>query len=407
MINKRLPLTLTMLLQFAVAGAVLPFVTLFFQDRGLDITQISRIFSSASGLLLIFPFLWGMLADRYIPLNRLFSILNVLLVVLLLSFAKQKEFTGLLIGYVTFYVCMNPSLVLLNPLSFHHLEDARRDFGGLRSWGSIGWMLPSGIVFFWLAANPRLDLSITVYLGAAIAGLMLLVSFFLPHTPIGVLHEKDATEKPIGYLGAVKQLMSNPAYLILLVVYFLVASSFAIQAIYSPALFEQVGLERKWIGPAQCVGVILEVFLFQWQKRFLHRLSYAHTILVGAVCMLLRHLVFVFSSNLTLLILSHLFTGMVIVFHHIGASILVNAIAPKEVRSTAQTLLVLFGSGLGPMFANFCIGWIAQETNQNLRMIFVFATVLAGIGTLLLILGTKCLNASTHPDDSPPEMPPD
>ena len=407
MTGKRTSLTLTMLLQFAVAGAVLPFVTLFFLDQGLDITQISRIFSGASGMLLIFPFLWGMLADRYIPLNRLFSVLNLLLIVLLLVFAQQTTFTGLMVGYIAFYVCMNPSLVLLNPLSFHHLEDARRDFGGLRSWGSIGWMVPSGIVFFWLAADPKMDLSITIYLAAAIAVLMLVVSFFLPHTPIGVMHENEPASVDLSYGAAVRKLMGNPAYLILLVVYFLIASSFAIQAIYSPALFEQVGLERKWIGPAQCLGVVLEVFLFQWQRRFLHRFTYAHTILIGAGCMLLRHLVFVFSSDLTLLIVSHLFTGMVIVFHHIGASILVNAIAPKEVRSTAQTLLVLFGSGLGPMFANLCIGWIAEETNQDLRMIFVFASVLAGLGTALLILGARRLNASTHPDDSPPAMPPE
>lgn len=401
----RVPLTLAMLLQFAIGGAVLPFLTLFLQDKGLNLTQISTIFLGASGMLLVFPFFWGMMADRYVPLNRLLTVLNLLLVICLGIFARQQTWLTLALAYMAFYACFNPSLVLLNPLSFFHLADPRQDFGSLRAWGSIGWMLPSGIVFYWLAVDPAMDLTITVYLGMAIAAVMFLVSFSLPHTPLGVTHTLETDEPGLTYRQAIGKLASNPAYLILLVVYFLVASSFAIQAIYSPALLEEEGLSRKWIGPAQCLGVVLEVFLFQWQKRFLHRLTYAHTILVGAICMLFRHLVFSFSDNMALLILSHLFTGMVIVFHHIGASILVNAIAPKEVRSTAQTLLVLFGSGLGPMFANFCVGQIARETDQNLRMVFLFAAILSAVGCAIIFLSIRRLNLAAHAADAPAQIP--
>ncbi len=401
----RVPLTVAMLLQFAIGGAVLPFLTLFLRDKGLDLTQISTIFSGASAMLLFFPFFWGMLADRFIPLNRLFTILNVLLIVTLWKFAGQHSWLGLAVTYMAFYACFNPSLVLLNPLSFFHLADPRQDFGSLRAWGSIGWMIPSVVIFFWLAGNPHLDLTLTIHLGIGIAALMLLASFTLPHTPLGVTHTLEADEPGLTYSQAILKLARNPAYLILLAVYFLVASSFAIQAIYSPALLEEQGMARKWIGPAQCIGVVLEVFLFQWQKKFLHRLTYAHTILVGCVCMLFRHLVFAFSDNMWLLVLSHLFTGMVIVFHHIGASILVNAIAPKEVRSTAQTLLVLFGSGLGPMFANFCVGAIARETGQNLRMIFLFAAILSAVGSAFLFLSVRRLNRAAHEANAPAQIP--
>lgn len=401
----RVPLSLAMLLQFGIGGALLPFLTLFLMDKGLDLSQISTIFFGASAMLLFFPFFWGMMADRFIPLNRLFTILNLLLIITLAIFAQQQTWLSLAIAYMAFYACFNPSLVLLNPLSFFHLADPRQDFGSLRAWGSVGWMLPSVIVFFWLAANPALDLTITLYLGIAIATLMFLVSFSLPHTPLGVTHTLETPGSGLTYWQALRKLGANPAFLILLAVYFLVASSFAIQAIYSPALLEEEGLARKWIGPAQCIGVVLEVFLFRWQKKFLHKLTYAHTILVGCVCMLFRHLVFAFSDNLALLILSHLFTGMVIVFHHIGASILVNALAPKEARATAQTLLVLFGSGLGPMFANLCVGFIARETDQNLRMIFLFAGLLSAIGSAILFLNIRRLNLAAHEADAPAQIP--
>src|SRR5258708_26503049 len=49
-----------MALQFAVGGAVIPFVTLLLRDRGLDFSHISQIFLASSGTLLVFPFLWGL-----------------------------------------------------------------------------------------------------------------------------------------------------------------------------------------------------------------------------------------------------------------------------------------------------------------------------------------------------------
>src|SRR5438270_9531058 len=78
-----------MLVQFAAGGAVIPFVTLVLRDRGLDLSRISQVFLASSATLLVFPFLWGMLADRYVPLNRLFTILNVCAGAVLIGFAQQ------------------------------------------------------------------------------------------------------------------------------------------------------------------------------------------------------------------------------------------------------------------------------------------------------------------------------
>ena len=67
--RDRLPriLCAAMALQFAAGGAVIPFITLLLRDRGLDFAHVSQIFLASSASLLVFPFLWGMLADRWVP----------------------------------------------------------------------------------------------------------------------------------------------------------------------------------------------------------------------------------------------------------------------------------------------------------------------------------------------------
>ncbi len=387
-------LVVAMFLQYGLGGAVLPFIALLFRDRGLDLTQISHIFSGSAAMLLFFPFFWGMLADRWLPLNRIFTLLNLLMVALLVLFGRQQGFIGLMIVFMLFYACLNPSFVLMNPLSFHFLENPREQFGKLRAWGSIGWIVPSLVIYVWLGMRPEASLGFTISLGACIAGSMVAASFWLPHLEPGAVHVSPGHEPGIGYIESVKRLLCNRSYLVVLVVYFLVASSFALQAIYSAPMLEDAGLARKWIGPSQCIGVILEIILFNWQVKLLARLPLSATILVGIAAMVGRHLIFWLSDNVGLLVVSHLLTGVVVVYHHIGVSVLINTIAPREVKSTAQTLLILCGSGLGPMLANFGVGWITAATGQNLRSVFAFATALALSGGIILILNARRLNAA-------------
>ena len=383
-----------MFLQFAIGGAIVPFLVLFFEDRGLGVTQISRIFAGASAMALFFPFFWGMLADRFIPLNRLFIVLNVLVIASLWLLSTQTTFAGLLICFMLFYACYNPSLMLMNPLCFHHLTNPREEFGRLRAWGSLGWMIPSFGIYVWMVAGSVESFDFTLPLGMLLAGVMLACSGTLPHTPTGVVHVGPQHKPGAAYLADLKQLMRSRGYLVILLVYFLVASSFAIQAIYSPALLAEQGLAREWIGISQCPGVILEIILFRWRSLFLNRLSHTNTILLGCGAMLLRHVIFAFSDSLGWLIASHLLTGMVIVFHHIGVSVLVNSIAGPAVRATAQTLLVLCGSGLGPMAANWCVGAISDATGDNLRMVFLFAATLALLGGILLLTQRRAVDQS-------------
>jgi sugar phosphate permease len=252
--------------------------------------------------------------------------------------------------------------------------------------------VPSMVIYLWLAIRPEANLGFTISLGAIIAGAMVVASFFLPHLKPGAIHVTPTHAPGISYAESVKRLLRNRSYLVVLLVYFLVASSFAIQAIYSAPMLEDAGLNRKWIGPSQCIGVILEIILFRWQFKLLARLPLTVTILIGITAMVGRHLIFWLSDNVVLLVASHLLTGIVVVYHHIGVSVLINTIAPREIKSTAQTMLILCGSGLGPMLANFGVGWIAAATGQNLRFVFAFATFLALAGGIILVMNARRLN---------------
>lgn len=390
-------LALAMTLQFAVGGAVVPFFSILLRDRGLDFRQISQIYVTASAALMVFPFLWGMLADRYLPLNRVFTLVNSLAFLALLFLSGQEAFPGLLLCVTGFIVCFHPTLMLINPICFRHLRRPREQFGRLRAWGSLGWILPSLPIFLWLALQSSKNLQVALNLGMSLAAGMVVMSFWLPHTPPGAARSSVGTATPpLGYWPAMKRLLRHGSYVTILVSYFLMSGSFSILNYYSPPHLEQLGLDRSWIGLVQGIGVVLEIVLFRWRTLFVHRWSYTVTFCIGCLALMLRQLLFVWVDNLWILAASYLLTGMVVVFFYIGASLLANTIAGAEVRATAQTLLVLCGSGLGPMFANWIVGSLSGGSTQNLRPAFLFAAALAGLAALLILLRGPRLDRDAH-----------
>jgi predicted MFS family arabinose efflux permease len=297
---------------------------------------------------------------------------------------------------MAFTALFNPTMMLINPLCFQHLENPREQFGLLRAWGSFGWMVPSLPIYLWLAWRGGGDLTFVLILGIALCLVMAGMSLWLPHTPPGAVHgagQPSAGVPRLIYGPALKKLLSNANYMVILLAFFLISASFCLYVFYAPLHLEASGLDRAWIGPVQCVGVIVEIILFRWRSFFLHRHRYSITIAIGALALVLRHLVFAYVDILWLLVASYLLVGVVIVFFHIGASLLVNAIAGPEVRSTAQTLLVLCGSGLGPVFSNLVVGYLTRDAGKDLHTVFLFAALLAALAALLILSRGRKLDA--------------
>lgn len=382
-----------MVLQFAASGSVLPFIGMLLRDRGLGYDRISLIFLAASAAMLVAPFLWGMLADRWVPLNRLFVLLNGGGSLLLLWLMEQTRFAGMLVAFTAFSAFVVPTFVLMNSLCFHHLPNPRAQYGQVRAFGSLGWILPFLPIALWTAWRPDAGLGFTLALGAGFSLAMGIFALRLPHTPPGA-RRAAGMPGPGLYGPALKRLVGNPDYLVLLLSMFLMSGSFVLVLYYSPPFLEKLGVSRPWIGPVQAIGVLFEVVLFRWHPRLLRRFPHTFVILAGCASLALRHGLFAFSNNVWLLSASYLLAAMVVVFHHTGVSILANAIAGPEVRSTAQTLISFFGLGLGPMFANAVAGWIAARSGDDLRPVFLFGALAALMAGLLLLSRRRRLEAA-------------
>jgi hypothetical protein len=180
-------------------------------------------------------------------------------------------------------------------------------------------------------------------------------------------------------------LLGNVRYLVLIGAYLLMAASFAIQAFYSPVRLEDLGMPRPWIGMVQSLGVLWEIALFFGRTAIVNRLGVTGSIVAGCGALLVRQCLFAYADNLWVLAASYLLVGTTVVLFHIGVNLLVAAMAEREVKSTAQTILTLCSSGIGPILANGVVGRLTAGGASDLSSVFLFGALLtAAAGVVLL-----------------------
>jgi MFS family permease len=374
-----------MVLQYATGGALFPFLTLLLRDRGFTVSGMSLVLMSGAAVMLVAPFFWGMLADRFIPLNRLFVVMNLLAASALGAFAFVRTPLAMGASLTLFYACFNPTPILVNAIAIQHLPDPQRQFGRIRAWGSAGWVLPSLPVFLWLLHSHSTQLEFLIALTILLAAAMALAACWLPHTPPGAVRRTGEPAHP-AYWRGMARLLGNPNYRVVLGAYLLVAASFTLQAFYSPVRLEDLGMTRPWIGLAQSLGVLWEIVLFLGRTAIVNRLGVRGSVSLGCGALVVRQLLFAFADNLWILTLSYLLVGTTVVLFHIGVNLIVAALAGREVRSTAQTLLTLCSAGLGPLLANASVGPLTTAGRGSLTGVFLFGGILAALASLLLLL---------------------
>ena len=145
-------------------------------------------FSTQSWGAIVAPFIIGMIADRFFNAERILGVLHLVGAALLFMMYQASDFSAFypyVLGYMIAYM---PTLALVNSVSFGQMQDPSKEFGKIRVWGTIGWIV-AGLVISYLFSWDSRDainegLLRNTFMLCAIASLLLGVfSFTLPATP--------------------------------------------------------------------------------------------------------------------------------------------------------------------------------------------------------------------------------
>jgi nucleoside transporter len=339
-------------------------------------------------------FAGGQAADRLISTEKLLAVCHVIGGTAMLALATQQSFWPFFTLMLLYQLAYIPTMSLTNAIAFHHLADARNDFGKVRMWGTIGWIAASWPFVFILAGKSGAELhdalgSIFIVAGVASYALAAL-SLTLPATPPAAA---SATRN--APLQAIR-LLAAPAMLVLFIVTFIDALVHQCYFQWTSPFLERAGLAANWIMPAMSIGQIAEIVTMAGLGAVLRRLGWRTTMAVGVAAHAARFFVYSLGDPLWLMVAVNVVHGMCYAFFFAAVYIFVDERFPKDSRASAQGLFNLLILGLGPFVGSLLWGALGDRFRTDggavdFERLFLVPAWLGVAATLLLLIGF-------HPD---------
>lgn len=381
-------LSLMMLLQYAIWGAWAPALAGYLEKElgfaGLGLAIIYAAFPLAN---LLTPFTGGQVADRWLPAQVALGLFHLAGGLGMIGMAFTKTLPPMLGLMLVYSLLFAPTLALTNSLAFRNLKDPQRDFGPIRVWGTIGW-----IVANWILSLARVKFGteqaayIDTFMLAGIFSLIMGgVSFTLPHTP----PTKEASD-PLAFREATV-LLRDRNYLVFFIIAFVVATELQLYYIltfpFLQAVGPKVGITSETIPAWMTIAQIAEIFVMALLLPYaLPRWGVRRAMLVGILAWPIRYFIFALTWLLCgtlpaivwIAVAALALHGFCYVFFFVVAFIYTDTVAPRDIRTSAQALINFAVLGLGTLLGSFFAGWLKDFFTDA-------ATKTTNYGTVFLV----------------------
>jgi PPP family 3-phenylpropionic acid transporter len=347
---------------YAGIGIYFLFLNIYYRGIGLSGTQIGLVATLGPLAGILSSTLWGYLNDRFGKPRLLFafSIPGVMLCVAGLAFARS--FGAILVLAVVYGLFNGPISPLIDSVTLHLLGEKKTNYGMIRLWGTVGYVIASGAAGFLLA---KLGYNM-MFIGYLIALLgMLVTAHFLPNRPIPPRQSLSA---------GLKLLVRKPQWLLFMGCVFLVSMSLMAMLNFSGVMVKDMGGSESLIGLSWAIPAIIEVPLMYLGARLIKRFKAANFLLISMFGYGVQLFFLAIMPRPEWLLWNNLLTKPITyVPYWLGAVAYANEVAPEELKSTSQGLLSSM-LGFASLSGALVSGWMFDQIGPG-KMFLVFAGV--------------------------------
>ena len=355
-------------------GSVLPFLPVFLAERGLSRTQIGYVIGAGSLGLALTPVIVTWLADAAIAGRVLMAGIFALTGMTLVGLLGAEAFWAIFLLYALHSFVFAPTVPLQDGIYFT-LQQRRQEKGLaavpyhiVRVWGTIGYIVPSVVLYFFLGRTETVAAALAVGAGFCIAGLV--NALILP----GDRTVAKAENSRLPTLAAARAMLEPHVLVFCIAMFVAHASAAAYYQFYPIHLTDRAGIDKRWVGLIANIGVVVEIPFILGFGWLVQRISLRRVMALGALFLAVRMVLLGSSDTVAVAVGTQVLHGMTVLLIHVCAPIYLNQRAGDEFRNSIQGLYTVAIYATGRMSGSLIAGYVADEVNLQ-TMFFVSAAM--------------------------------
>ncbi|MFD2743602.1 MULTISPECIES: nucleoside permease [Sphingobacterium] len=377
----KLRLTIMSFLQFFVWGAWLITIGVYwFQNKGWSGNDFGAVFSTLGISSLIMPALTGIIADKWLNVEKLYGVLHILFGAIFLYLPQVDDPNQFFWIILAAMFCYMPTIALSNSIAYTILEKSKLDvvkvFPPIRVWGTIGFIAAMWVTN--LSGNKASEGQF--YLSAFAAFALGIYAFTLPACP--PLRSKSEKSTLAGQLGLKAfRLFANYKMALFFVFSMFLGAALQLTNMYGDTFLSHFESYPEYADSLivrnstiiMSISQISETVFILAIPFFLKRFGIKQVMLISMLAWVLRFALLAYSDpadGLWMIVLSCIVYGMAFDFFNISGSLFVETSTTPDIRSSAQGMFMMmtngFGAILGSRLSGYAIDTFLLDAQGNM-----------------------------------------
>lgn len=360
---------------FGVLGVFLPYFNLYCYRIGFTGWEIGVLSAVRSVVMVLFPLLWGALADRLNLRKPIYVFCNVISTAVWAAFLFTTEFNPMLLMMICYAIFHAPIISFLEAFTMDVLGGEKKSYGRLRVWGSISFIAVV-LVLGKLIEMVSIEIVVVLILGGSA-----LLSIISPSVP-------RLASIPTGIIARGGARFIRPRVVIFLACAFLMLVSHGAYYGFFSIHLENLGYPSAFIGAAWALASAAEIVVMIRSERIFTRFSLERVLIFSFGVAVVRWLVLYFAESGVLILLSQGLHAVTYGSFHMASILYIDRMAPEDAKTMGQAVNNALTYGLGLMVGFFLNGYLYERTGSYPLFLMsagvaALAAVLFGVGLLV------------------------
>jgi len=334
------------LFYYATLGAFIPYWSLYLEGLGYVPAAIGQLMALMMMTRIVAPNVWAWIADHTGRRMRLVQLGSLAAALAFSGVFLAQHFWWLALVVVSFSFFWNASLPQVEVTTFNHLGSQAHRYGGIRLWGSIGFIASVA------GLGPLLD-----HFGTGLLPPVLMVLFSAIWLSSLWVPERSISPVALGH-APLREVLSQRRVVALLAVCFLMQASHGPYYTFYSIYLQDHGYTRSAIGQLWALGVIAEIAVFLVMPRLVPRFGLRALLLSSLSLAVLRWLLIAyFVDRAWMLIIAQLLHAATFGVYHGAAIQLIHRYFRGRHQGRGQALYssLSFGAGgaVGALYSGY------------------------------------------------------